>query len=135
MRVDLRKGTGCQVKALRGGTQLDTPYKRTSHHGQQFGNVHRHHHHQHHHKGKDKDYVPKEFKKSKTPTFDGEVKIEEDAKAWLLGMKKFFRVHKYSKNMKEKVATFSLKCKAVILWEDLKNVRDTKEEELFWNVL
>jgi hypothetical protein len=41
-------------------------------------------------------------------TFDGEVKKGEEAKAWLLGLKKYFRVHNYSRNMKERVATFNL---------------------------
>jgi len=37
-------------------------------------------------------------------------------------MRKFFRLHDYSENMKARVATFSLKGKADIWWEDVKNV-------------
>ena len=55
--------------------------------------------------------MPKEFKKEKSTTFDGDVKKEEDDKAWSLGMNKFFRIHDYSKNMKFKVASYSLKGK------------------------
>lgn len=59
-----------------------------------------------------------EFKKAKPPKFDGEMKKSEDAKAWLLGMKNFFRIHDYSENMEARISTFSLKVKANIWWED-----------------
>jgi len=36
----------------------------------------------------------------------------EFSKAWLLGMKKFFIIHDYSKNMKAEIATYSLKGKS-----------------------
>jgi len=61
------------------------------------------------------------------------MKNSEDAKAWLPGMKRFFRFHSYSKNMKFKIATFSLKRKEDILWEDVKNVMGIQEEELIWD--
>ena len=44
--------------------------------------------------------MPKYFKKENPPTFDGNMKKEEDAKSWLLGMGNFFKIHDYSKNMK-----------------------------------
>jgi len=46
-----------------------------------------------------------------------------DAEAWFLGMNKFFQLHDYSENMKVRITTFSLKGKADIWWEDVKNVR------------
>jgi len=48
-------------------------------------------------------------------------------------MKKFFTLHSYSENMKAKVATFSLKGKANIWWEDVKNVKGIREEDLNWD--
>jgi len=51
------------------------------------------------------------------------MKKYKDAEAWWLGMKKFFRIHDYSKNMKSKAITYSLKIKIDIWWEDLKNVK------------
>ena len=39
-----------------------------------------------HHRDRSRD----EFKKAKPPTFDGEVKTGQEAKAWLLGIKKIF---------------------------------------------
>jgi hypothetical protein len=73
-----------------------------------------------------------EFKKSKPPTFDGEIKKGEEAKAWILGMKKYFRVHNYSKNLKSRIAIFNLNGKASIWWEDLRNVKGICEKDLSW---
>jgi hypothetical protein len=41
--------------------------------------------------------LTEEFKKAKPPTFDGEIKKGEEVEAWLLGLKKYFWVHNYSK--------------------------------------
>lgn len=60
------------------------------------------------------------------------MKKSEDAEAWLLGMRKFFRLHDYSENMKVKVVTFNLKGNAYIWWDD-KNVRGIIEEKLTWD--
>ena len=48
-------------------------------------------------------------------------------------MKKFFRLHDYSENMKVKIATFILKVKADIWWEDVNNVKGIHEEDLTWH--
>lgn len=77
--------------------------------------------------------MPEEFKKSKSPTFHGELKKSEDAEAWLLGMKKFFELHDYTENMKVRIAIFSLNRKANIWWEDVKLVKDIRIEELNWH--
>ena len=63
-----------------------------------------------HHRDRSRD----EFKKAKPPTFDGEVKTGQEAEAWLLGIKKYFQVHDYSGNMKERVALFNLNGRASI---------------------
>jgi len=52
--------------------------------------------------------------RNKIHLFFGEMKKSQDAEAWLLGMRKFFWLHDYSKNMKARVATFSLKGKEYI---------------------
>ena len=52
-----------------------------------------------HHRDRSQD----EFRKSKPPTFDGEVKTGQEAEAWILGIKKYFQVHDYSGNMKEEL--------------------------------
>ena len=40
-----------------------------------------------------------EFAKAKLPTFNGEVKYGQEVEAWLLGMRKYFQVQDYSRNM------------------------------------
>jgi hypothetical protein len=57
-----------------------------------------------------------EFKKAKPPSFNGEIKRGEEAKAWLLGLKNYFRVHDFLENLKALVATFNLNGKASIWW-------------------
>jgi len=74
---------------VKSGKLLDTPNNRTSMNGfysSSSSTRHHHHHHRHHRKS---EYFPKEFKKSKPRTFDGEMKKIEDAEACLLGMRKF----------------------------------------------
>jgi hypothetical protein len=70
-----------------------------------------------------KSHKFEEFRKAKPPSFDGEIKKGEEAEAWLLGLKKYFRVHDFSENLKARVATFNLNGKASIWWEDLKNMK------------
>jgi hypothetical protein len=48
-----------------------------------------------------KSHDPEEFKKSKPPSFNGDIEKGEEAKAWLLGLKKYFEVHDYSENLKD----------------------------------
>jgi len=48
-------------------------------------------------------------------------------------MIKLFEPHEYTENMKTKIAIFSLKGKENIWWEDAKQVRDIKIEDLSWN--
>ena len=57
-----------------------------------------------HHRDRSRD----EFRKAKPPTFDGEIKMGQEVEAWLLRIKKYFQVHDYSRNMKERVAIFNL---------------------------
>lgn len=47
-------------------------------------------------------------------------------------MTKFFRLHDYLDNMKEKNDVFSFKAKGDIWWENVKNVNGIREEELTW---
>jgi hypothetical protein len=60
-----------------------------------------------------------EFRKAKPPSFDSEIKKGEEAEAWLLGLKKYFRVHDFSKNLKARVATFNLNGKYSICWQPI----------------
>jgi hypothetical protein len=79
-----------------------------------------------------KSHDPEEFKKSKPPTFNGEIKKGEEAKFWILGLKKYFKVHDYFENLKARIAIFNLNGKASIWWEDLRNVKGVHEKEFSW---
>jgi len=108
-----------------GETHLENPLERkleTSSHSQRKGKNRNH----------SKSHDPKDFKKLKPPYVDREIKKGEEAKAWLLSLKKYFRVHNYSKNLKARIAIFNLNGKAFIWWEDLKNVKGIHEKDLSW---
>lgn len=91
------------------------------------------HHHDHPYRRSDMGYLIDEFKKSNPLTFDGEMSKSHHEEALLLGMNRFFWLHDYSKNMKAIIAMFSLKGKENIWWEDVKNVRGIREEDLTWS--
>jgi len=71
-----------------------------------------------------------EFKKENFSTYYGEFNKSKEIEAWLLVMKKYFRVHDFSKNMKESIAIFTLKRKFDIWWEDLRNFKDVREKDI-----
>jgi hypothetical protein len=79
-----------------------------------------------------KSHDPEDFKKEKTTTFDGEIKNGEEAEVWILGLKKYLRVHDYFENLKARITIFNLNGKASIWWEDLRNVKGIHEKDLSW---
>jgi hypothetical protein len=79
-------------------------------------------------KRKQVDHLEGEFKKIKPSTFDKESKIGEEAKAWLLDIKKYFQMYNYSNNMKVRMAIYNLKGKASIWWQGLKLAKGLKEK-------
>ena len=60
-----------------------------------------------------------EMHKISTPSFNCECKKGEDAKTWLLGMKKYLRLHNYSSNMEAKIVVYNLQDKDSIWWDQL----------------
>jgi hypothetical protein len=60
------------------------------------------------------------------------MKKGEEAEVWLLILKKYFRVHDYSENLKVQVTIFNLNGKASIWWEDLMNVKGIHEKDVSW---
>jgi hypothetical protein len=56
----------------------------------------------------------------------------EEVEAWLLGLKKYFQVHNYSKNTKVRIDIFILNGGVSIWWEDLKELKGLKEIKLIW---
>jgi hypothetical protein len=47
-----------------------------------------------------KSHKFEEFRKAKPPSFNSEIKKGEEVEAWLLGLKKYFKVHDFSENLK-----------------------------------
>jgi hypothetical protein len=47
-------------------------------------------------------------------------------------LKRYFRVHDYSENLKARIAIFNLNGKDSIWWEDLGNVKGVYEKDLSW---
>ena len=56
-----------------------------------------------------------EFKKAMPPTFNGEIKNGREGEAWILGMRKYFQVQDYYRNMKASVAIFNLDGRASVI--------------------
>ena len=56
----------------------------------------------------------------------------QEAKAWLLGIKKYFQVQDYSRNMKAQVSIFNLNGRESIWWEHFKQVKNISERKLKW---
>lgn len=50
----------------------------------------------------------------------------------MLGMNKYFRVQNFCENIKTSMTIFNLKRKADIWWEELRNVKDIREKEMYW---
>jgi len=86
---------------MRGGNLLNTPKRRENNYEQSSSDATKIHHMQ---RISEKGFTLEEYKKKKSPTFDGENNKAKEAEAWLLGMKKYFKVHDYYENMKAKVA-------------------------------
>ena len=63
------------------------------------------------------DHLEGEFKKIKPTNFGGESKTGEEAKAWLLDIKKYFQIYNYSSNMKVRMAIYNLKGRDNIWWK------------------
>ena len=74
-----------------------------------------------------------EFKKAKPPTFNGEIKTGQEAEAWLVGMRKYFQVQDYSRNMKARVSILNMNRREPIWWDQLRKVKNIKESNIVWN--
>ena len=62
--------------------------------------------------------------------FNGEVDKDEEAKAWLSGMKKYFQIYNYSDRLKARMAIYNLIGKVEIWLQDIKRVKNLKEKDV-----
>ena len=67
------------------------------------------------------------------PTFDGESKTSQEAEAWILGMKKYFQIHDYSRNERDRINIYNLNGRASIWWENLMQAKGIKERQVRWD--
>ena len=58
-----------------------------------------------------------EFRNARTPTFYGPKKVGPKGEAWLLGIKRYFKIHDYSENEKAQIGIFSLNGQSLIWWQ------------------
>ena len=56
----------------------------------------------------------------------------QEAKAWILGINKYFQVQDYSGNMKTRVSIFNLNGQESFWWEHFKQVKKISERKLKW---
>ena len=73
-----------------------------------------------------------EFKKERPPTFNGEIKNGREAEAQIQGIRKYFQVQDYSRNMKARVSIFNLTGRASIQWENFIQVKNINERKIVW---
>ena len=57
----------------------------------------------------------------------------EKAEEWLVGMRKYFRVNKYSSEMKSWLAIYNLNGKEARWWRDLKHTKKDEIKEIKWS--
>jgi hypothetical protein len=78
------------------------------------------------------DNLQGELRKIKPPSFDGEREREDDAKSWLLGLKRYFQLHNYSSNLEARISTYHLHKKDAMWWDQLKQVEHVNESRITW---
>jgi hypothetical protein len=78
------------------------------------------------------DSLQGEIRKLKPPSFDGEREREDDAKAWLLGIGKYFQLHNYSSNLEARIDTYHLHGKVAMWWNQLKQSEHNNESIITW---
>jgi hypothetical protein len=79
------------------------------------------------------DSLKGELRKLKPISFDGEREREYDVEARLLGLRRYFHLHKYSSNLKAKIYTYHLHGKDAMWWDQLKQVEHINESRITWN--
>jgi hypothetical protein len=78
------------------------------------------------------DSLQGELRKLKPPSFGGEREMEDDVEAWLLGLRRYFHLHKYSSNLESNISTYHLHGKTAMWWDQLKQVEHVNESRITW---
>ena len=59
--------------------------------------------------------------------------IQEKGEYWLQGMRKYFQVHNYSREMKGYLSIYNLNGKVARWWRDLKHTKKDEVRETRWS--
>jgi hypothetical protein len=78
------------------------------------------------------DSLQGELRKLNPPSFEGEREREDDAKNWLLGLRRYFQFHNYSSNLEARISTYHLHGKATMWWDQQKQVEHVNEIRITW---
>jgi hypothetical protein len=78
------------------------------------------------------DELKGEMRNIKPPTFDGEHKNDEYVEACFLGMRNYFQLDNYSSHAEAKIATYQLKGKSSMWWDQLMQVKHIDEKNITW---
>jgi hypothetical protein len=76
------------------------------------------------------DELQGEFKKIKNPTIDAENKKDKDVETWILGMRKYFRLHNYSSWEEGRISIYWLEGKTSMWWDQLMQVQHIDEKNI-----
>jgi hypothetical protein len=76
------------------------------------------------------DCFPRELRKLKPPSFEGEREREDDVEVWFLGLRRYFQLHNYSSNLEARIFTYHLHGKFAIWWDQLKKVGHVNESRI-----
>jgi hypothetical protein len=68
----------------------------------------------------------------KPPNFNGEDMKGEEVEAWLLEMKKYFKLHDYPYQVEDRIPTYHLQGKASIWWDQIKKSKNLDEKRISW---
>ena len=56
-----------------------------------------------------------------------------EAEAWLLEMKKYFRIHDYIDIEKAKIVIYNLNGRVAIWWEHIRKIKEISERKISWS--
>jgi hypothetical protein len=83
-------------------------------------------------KRNEEDILKGELRKINPPTFNGEHRKGDEAKAWMLEMKKYFQLHDYPSRVQARISTYHLQGKATMRWDKLKQAKNLYEKRISW---
>jgi hypothetical protein len=76
------------------------------------------------------DELQGEINKIKPPTFYGEHKKDEDAKTFLLGMRKYIQLHNYYSHVEGIIQIYHIKGKTSMWWDQFVQVQHIDEKQI-----